>query len=411
MKMGIVEKLVDKIVNNHHMTVENRLCSRFRSPKAGCSKCTEVCPAGSITLSEKGAEIGGGCAECGVCISSCPNGVFSARGRDDATLSADLLARANGRSRTVFRISCAHGDGTSDLIVPCLGRLTEALLLAPFRAGAPGIEILRPACEACPSRRGAPHFERVLRGTGRLCEMLGLGAHGISVTSSKYHDRNTFEREDKDPDPEPFSRRAFFSTLKTEVLGAAAFPPETKPAGDGGGESFRDLIRKNDNAKRSLLLEALRDLAAGNRGGEAGPANEPRASRPAKVPSDEAITAELEVDSKCTACGVCAALCPAGALTEDRADKKYSLKFRPALCTNCRVCAEACMPKALRIKDESFLERLLEEAEVGLFEARERSCVVCGLAFVGEGSAICPLCAHVHDRQMTAIRGLFEKRG
>lgn len=412
--MGIAGKIADRIVNNHHMVVENRLCSRFRTPKSACSRCSDSCPVGAIHVSGKGAEIGGGCTDCGVCISACPNGVFVINGRDDKKMAAEIVSRVRDQELRVFRISCEYGGGTSDLVVPCLGRLTEALLLEPLRAGASRIEILQPPCKECPSRKAAPHTDRVLQQAYYICGMLGIGAIRISLVRLEYEGRRIAKRTNEDSETKSFSRREFFGSLRTKALEvAAASIPEIEQKNAGDKElSFKEAIQiKPVNTKRSMLLESIREMAAKHEGQDSRRADEHPAPCAVEVPSEDCITAGLEVDPKCTACGVCATLCPTGALAQDWSGENYSLKLRPDICTNCHVCTEACMNEAIRIKDVTSLECLLEEADVTLFVATKRRCAVCRMDFVGGGSDICPLCTHIHNKQMAAIQGLFKKGG
>ena len=125
------------------------------------------------------------------------------------------------------------------------------------------------------------------------------------------------------------------------------------------------------------------------------------------VPSEDAISAELEVASECTGCGVCAKLCPAGAITQRVTEDYFNLSFRPDLCTNCRICVKTCMPCAVKIKDTVLLNLLLEQNDVILFKAKKKICIVCKTDFIGEGSDICPLCMNRHKKQAAMMQSLF----
>ncbi|MBI5213079.1 MAG: hypothetical protein HY957_06870, partial [Nitrospirae bacterium] len=157
--MGVAE-VADKIINKHNMLIETSLCSRFRTPKSGCSLCADMCPADAIDVSEEGAVIKGGCLDCGVCVSACPNGVFRMKDNDDEKISGEMREKF-GKER-VFGISCQRGDNSADFKVPCLGRLTEAMLLEPIKAGVSNIEISRPECERCPNSKASLNIDRII---------------------------------------------------------------------------------------------------------------------------------------------------------------------------------------------------------------------------------------------------------
>lgn len=406
--MNVAEKIADKIINNHHMAIESRLCSRFRTPKSGCSLCADLCPVNTISISEKGAEIQGGCIDCGVCISACPNGAFMFNGRDDKKIIGEIDAKVKGHGLKVFRVSCEHGEGSADVTVPCLSSLTEALLLAPVKAGVSTIEILRPSCEKCPNKKAAPHLDRVVKNVRSIYEMLGIKKESILVAGTEFAENKNSELRSASGGPNSelntISRREFFGSVRHKAMEvAAASIPDVENKGNGNKELFREAIqKKSENAKRMLLLEFIMEMGSRLNGLRF-------TDGKAEAVSDGSIIAELEVSSKCTACGVCATLCPTGAISQQWTEGHYTLSYKPALCTNCSVCVSACMPRAIKIKDKASLSLLLEMDEVSLFKASRKMCAVCRNNFIGGDSEICPLCMHMHNKQMAAVKNLFKK--
>ncbi len=174
---------------------------------------------------------------------------------------------------------------------------------------------------------------------------------------------------------------------------AAASLPEVETTGDEK-KTFVEVINKRpENFKRRLLIQALKGFPS---------------LKEVHMPSADAMLSEIEVSSKCTACGVCATLCPAGALAKERKDEEFCLSFNPGLCTGCRVCVETCMTKAIQIKETARLNYLLDDTWIKVFEAKKKTCSVCRMDFVDNGSDICPLCMDRHKRQMAAIQQLFK---
>lgn len=408
--MGIAGKIADKIANSHHMAIRNRLCSRFRTPKSGCTLCADACPVGAISISEEGAAIEGGCTDCGVCISACPNGAIDIKVRDDKEISGEIRSKVNALGMKTFRISCRHGDETADLVVPCLSRLTENLLLEPVKAGVTSVEILRPLCEKCPGKKASPHLKRVVKQSRNLYEMLGVGAENLPVVAVEFRENRKSEPQAPNSGQRYISRREIFSSFRNKAIEVAADAvPNTDNNDNGDKESFNEVIyKKAGNVKRAMLLETIREIGSGFPGQDAG-LRPMQGLKKVEVPTLDCIITELEVGSNCTACGVCVALCPTGAITQKWTEGHYSLSYRPALCTNCGVCVAVCMPGAIRMKETASLDLLLSGGEIKLFEEEKRKCRACGMDFVAGESDICPLCVNIHNKQMEAVKNLFRK--
>lgn len=392
--VGIAGRVADTIINNNqYVLIEASLCARFRTSKSDCSICADLCPMSAISISENGAEIKGECIGCGVCSAACPNGALRIKERDDKTIIQEIGSKPVGQGAKTFRVSCERGDDSSDLIVSCLGRLTDVVLLEPFRMGASKIEIIEPSCSECPSAKAASHLNGTIQRTLYLYDMLGIERDRI------YKKEIPLQGLIKSPE-KPVSRREFLGAIRKNAMGAAAASiPDFDNKDKAEAEEFKDVIQKRPgNLKRTLLIESLRNFS-----------QKDRTLKTVYVNSNDAILAEIEVTSECAACGVCAALCPTGAITQIQREDLFSLSFSPYLCTNCQICAKACMHKAINIKESALLNLLLEQKEVELFEGKRKACAVCKMDFIDKGSAdICPLCIDRHKRQMSAVEMLFK---
>jgi len=60
---------------------------------------------------------------------------------------------------------------------------------------------------------------------------------------------------------------------------------------------------------------------------------------------------EMDIDS-CILCGICSKRCPAGAITVDRAAKKWSIERMS--CVQCSACVDSCPKKSLSMANKYF---------------------------------------------------------
>jgi len=367
------------------VAVENELCSRYRCTKSACSACADVCPVpGAVRFLDQGVEIADACVACGACASACPNGALRPI-EGDAELASRIRSRV--RPGTAFRIACGRASGRVDLVLPCLSRLTEALVLEPVRGGAERVVLLDPGCSGCGLGKAAPQWQRVLAFSQALCESAGLGADRIARVDAPAGK----PVEAQDSSEGVSSRRALFRAMvekwTTSGTPEKAEEPET---GKTPPETFREAVQqRRENRKRSELLQVLDALPA------AKPA--PRAVAAAGVP-----LANLEISRQCVGCNVCETLCPTGALRHREGDGAYALDFEPALCTGCRICEVACFHQAIRIGDAVDVSVLYARPKVTLVTAPRRTCPACSETFLGESSGLCPLC-QVSDRRRAQV--------
>ena len=370
--------------------LENELCSRYRCTKSGCSACADVCPVpGAVRFLEQGVEITDGCVACGACASACPNGAIRPA-ESDQELATRIRTRV--RSGAAFRIACDRAEGRADLVLPCLSRLTEALVLEPVRSGAERVELLDPGCSSCGLRKAAPQWEKVLAFSRALCESAGLDADRVvrvGVPVGK-------PIELRDPSQAASSRRAMFGAIADRWAASAvpvtALDAATEPA---PAETFRQAVQQHrENRKRTDLLELLAGLAGANLVSSV-------------VPAAATPLADLEIGRQCVGCNVCETLCPTGALQHREEGGNYALDFQPALCTGCRICEVACFHKAIRIRDAVDVSVLYARPKLTLIAVPRRTCTACQETYLDGSTDLCPLCLVSSRRRQNVARRMI----
>lgn len=353
--------------------VVGSLCSRFRTTKSACVLCAEVCPKQAVRPSNEGPAVSERCVGCGACYSICPTGAFELPARADLAIIQEIRDSDGPRPDHPFAISCRRADTTAELILPCLGRLTEALLIAPLAGKAVAVEIRRPPCERCSLSKAVTHLDLIMQRARSLYEVVGLAG-------SQIYEKRVALRTSKQAAPQDLSRRGFVGALGKGTLGLAtmAIPDLEKKQGDTRTDFREVLCSRPENLKRSALLESLKYFSA---------------QHEVVVSSENALLAEIEVERKCTGCGTCALLCPTAAIRLTATEKHLYFTFKPAQCVNCRVCQQVCNYDALDIKAEAIPSHLFGDIEIVILEAAQKTCPICQERYmVVDDMEFCPLC-------------------
>ena len=371
-------------------SVEHGLCSRFRTTKSYCTSCVVVCPVpGAVQFAEQGAEITAECVGCGACASACPNGAISLT-ESDLRLAQRIRNRV--RPGEAFRIACPKAEGEADLVLPCLGRLTEGLLLEPVRGGAARVALLDPGCSGCGLSRATPQWESTLSFAQALCEAAGFSADRIKRVPVALGKPQETRKAADAPNPRRAMFRAIAEKWKEVATDVAMEGGDAEPA---PVEAFRDAVQRHHaNPKRTELLQVLSALPGAK-------------ARSKPLPAAGLPLADVAVDSRCVGCNVCETLCPVGALRHREANGVYALDFYPALCTGCRVCEATCFHQAISIRETVELSVLFDQPKATLVSAPRQTCRSCNERFLGEAAEVCPSCQVSGDRREAIARNFF----
>lgn len=370
------------VLSGSRVVVKDHLCSRFRASRSSCALCIASCPKGAISLDGQVLTLdSNACNSCGVCHSICPNGAFEIKGFDDSWYSARIAEKAPDSS---FRFSCAFGARDAHLLVPCLSRLTEALVLEPLARGFGAVEILCPDCTACDFGGAEGHRKAVLERASLFARMVGLDSGRILLRETPFVP--TPSTLVSDP---PVSRRALFGILGRDVLASARTAVSPQEAGDllTDGEKFRKGIeKKEESAKRVHLRSLLRSFSQRDS---------------IQVGSQGGFLWDLAVSSRCLGCNVCEQLCPTSAIVREEDEKTFRLVFSPDRCTACGICVDSCLPRAIRPKETLDLSLLAGDGTIELFSSSKQKCVLCRIDFLGDQEGLCNLCKTTNRKRET----------
>jgi coenzyme F420-reducing hydrogenase delta subunit/Na+-translocating ferredoxin:NAD+ oxidoreductase RNF subunit RnfB len=172
------------------VNINDDYCSR-------CTICSSLCPYDAITQDRANHKMVldiSKCQVCGICYSACP-----AKAIDTVYYSTDSVLKYLEKIKPHYKsdtllIMCEGSApdfsevgklfGVKDFIplsVPCVGRISEEVLLEVLVSGIKKIDILACDEDYCRFHRGSPLAGRRILALNRLLEQLGYGKEAITL--------------------------------------------------------------------------------------------------------------------------------------------------------------------------------------------------------------------------------------
>ena len=306
-----------------------------------CSLCVDSCPAGAVRLEGRAPVVDESrCVACGACAAACPTGAIELAGVEEQLLAA---AREAARAGRPLRVSCREkGVGVATTCINAL-RLEHYYILA---AEAGSVEV-DARCDGCPLSRG--------RGWERALEASRAIPGRVRVQRGRAPSLSLLRRA---------AIKALALAAGRIALGVEASPVKVDYAGPRAPTRASPALRR-------------RALEAASRLGASLERPRPRVD-----------------ESKCTMTGICAGVCPAGAITFNEAGV---LSVDLDSCVSCGICAQAC--------PEGAIEMVADGARgvVRVYKAL-RECPNCGFVYpasLGE----CPKCSTLRQMVLDFYRG------
>lgn len=317
-------------------------CINRNQKHVTCSACMDVCPKGVYDREQKTPPKWNECQSCGLCVAACPSRCIAPSPANSKRHL--LLAERTGE----IVLSCRRGEKQAGHVEECLALLPWEFL-AYLALGGKLILNLKP-CKDCPHEDCLELLEDQLYKLKCFLGEEGYAAH-VQVC---FDDLPNVKEEG-------VSRRDFFRAMAHGGQKATALV-----INDVAGSRVDAMIY------RRMLASRVRELA--------------------KNRTEFSCTMALPwMTDECFGCGICALLCPGGALEigEEQAGKR-PVFITPHKCTGCGVCKAVCRDGCV---GEICMMKLPHMDRVLLRQVESRSCERCGRAISpGKEETLCIAC-------------------
>lgn len=338
-------------------------CLSVRYPGSGCIRCISACPITALNMVGDAPTLNGECIGCGQCSAACPTDALQVDG------FVPPSAHFSGGSEIYidcWRVPVAESPAGA-LRVPCLGGLSAGSLLTIFDLSdeRPLHLLDRGACGDCPAGKGIPGLLASLTEARMMLFESGVGMDSLPAMTFHPAGRALAPSIPSSETETAIDRRSFFRGLLGGVMRAA---DEIADAASPNSMAI-SLRDKAMPVERMRLTTSLRRIAM--RHGRDVPAR---------------AMPKLSV-SGCDAHGVCAGVCPVGAIDRIEEGGSAGLRFNADLCIACGECVRRCPEQAIQIASSggsAMTEVLVTWAA--------RKCTECGEEFFGAADERCPVC-------------------
>ena len=363
---------------------DSGFCKRVRYRKSNCRSCLDICPENAISL-DPGPTINNGCTNCGLCQNACPTEVFQSELYSDPFLLnqakafwvSDRHRRQCGKIKLFAHCQRAHAQDANSLQLSCLGRITPNIILGASLLGFDEFVLTRGNCSQCRLHAGQKLLINSITACRILLKGAGLGRFKINIEQSEKKKEAAI------------SRREIFSKLYVNAKHRAV--------------SFSNHKEK-----------AIREKMAGLREGKANKRPSPARQLMHKLLIQKGLENEVVVkhrpafpwakikiaEKNCSACGICTALCPTGAVSKKLENARLLLCFNNTLCNNCSLCRTGCPQNALDFEEEFSLTDILKKEPVVIARINLCVCLVCGEIMTAGKDKLCPTCRKRQVRPM-----------
>jgi energy-converting hydrogenase B subunit K len=391
----VVEKLI-AATDAPPVRVNAAACLNAKHKGRHCDACL-ACPTDAIHLRGALVELDAArCTECGVCLATCPTGVFAANDSDDAAIlrAAESFAHVELACQRRQPHDATRAPQVGGVVtLKCLARLSPELLTA-LAAEHPTVWLDDSPCADCPI--GARTHPRVrVACEAANCLLAAWNRPPIKCYTGSADQLATQARRvsgltEKD---QRASRRELFAFLSRRATQSAATVIAEMISGSPA-PSVEGMDASERSRPRQTLLRALTSLGG---------------MQAEYVASDR--FASIRIAESCTACGLCARICPTRALQFHAADNSFVLVLdtRNCLATACRLCELICSPHAIALTMGATRESLATNYQT-LRSGALSVCRQCSTPFAAAaGQSLCSICRDAETKRKALVDDLFKK--
>ncbi len=296
----------------------DRRCLRSRLNSSGCRACLGECQTGALKLEGRTVVFNQEkCTGCMLCVSACPSDAF------DGGLDLKRLLEVLNSSSQVVLTCRKDAHFQQQLLIPCIGSLSESLLAAMNSVSTGSFFVDLSHCSECINKRCLSSFNLKV---GELTDKLKVSKH----IPLQYN----FEKNGDLPVAEDVTRRSYLGMAKKSLL-------------DLGRESMgAGKTDPSDSSKRAEKGPAVDSVALQH------------AWRNSSSKEDKDVLLSFlytvnVITEQCSFCPGCQGMCPTGALKRITVIGKKLLRFNSLACNGCRLCQEFCKNKAITV-DKGF---------------------------------------------------------
>lgn len=386
LNLDIIQNLI-ALNDAQPVRVNPARCLNARYKARKCEKCL-ACPTDAISLAG-GAHVEldtGRCVECGLCAAVCPSHAFTPNGSSDDAILDAVAEYANIEFVCKRATESCAPNVERVMTTACLARLSSDLLIAAA-AEHSSVWLNDSLCAECPiGERTHP----------QIVALIDTAKHLLAV----------WNRE---------------QTIKPYTGEALASPRSLTRAGASGTElSRREMFSFfRDNVGRAAGMVIAASLGNANVAKpQAATEHQPLERALAKLgrPPGEYVAdarfATIEVATSCTACRVCAIMCPTRAIEYREAGGYFVLAFHARAClgAECGLCQMACQVNAVKLMPGATGDALESREEQVLRAGALTICGKCQVPFATElGEINCPLCRAAESKYKTLLRDILKK--
>lgn len=300
---------------------------------SGCTQCETDCPHAAIKNVAGAVNVdSSACKSCGLCVAACPQRAveFPSYSATEIESHAEAVMHnpENAAPNIAFACSKSANLPINDWqIVPvaCAGMVPAAALLSTIASGANSVGIVR-CVEECAQQSG----DRI---NGRID-----------------YAKNALERAGMDPNR--IATLAAAESTEQQPVPEVAVPTNISP-------NAINIFGRSATSNAVLTLDEM----------------SPNGIAPFTHPYSPIGVPIVNAES-CTMCGTCSAVCPAGALTQERSEGLMELTLDAAKCIACSECVTSC-PEVANGAIELSLETDVQALTAGTVILNSDQAVVC----------------------------------